>query len=384
MSRTRKIVLASRNPDKLRELSEVCASMGIGLEGGGSGAGAAGPGEDGETAPAFEIVAATDYPGLPEVIEDGTTVLGNATRKAIVTAAYTGEIAIGDDTAFQVTALNNLPDIFASRFAGTGATYADNADLVLELMRKVPVDQRQARFVTAAVWVDPAPEASGLPRRPALTPEVKSRWLHNPFARAIHVKDPAQEDAFWSELADRRTIWADYGGRWGSLPVTHGADAPRLKAALDRLVDPMLAGGRPGPAAPGAIRLPDTRIWTAGEPPDVDGAAAADGAARAAGRPPLDQPPTLVTPSGLPPDAPGLAINQPLWFEISAEGRLLGTVVYEQMGSAGFGYDPIFQVLGLDRTLAELEAEEKNAISHRGRALRRLLDAARSAYRVRT
>ena len=50
----------------------------------------------------FTVVSALDYPGLPEVIEDGTTTLGNASRKAIVTAAFTGEIAVADDTALQV------------------------------------------------------------------------------------------------------------------------------------------------------------------------------------------------------------------------------------------------------------------------------------------
>jgi inosine/xanthosine triphosphate pyrophosphatase family protein len=353
----RKIVLASRNPDKLRELREVCAG-----------------------AP-FEIVAAADYPGLPDIVEDGTTVLGNACRKAIVTAAYTGEIAVGDDTAFQVAALNNLPDVFASRFGGPGASYADNAELVLELMGGVADEFRQARFVTAAVWVDPRPAESGLGARPPLPPGVEARWLHNPFARAIHVKDLAQEDAFWNALIDRRAIWEGYRARWGSILVTHGADEARLSAVLDRLLAPLIGGVRPADAAAGTIRLPDTRIWTASGPVDAEadaGASARASVVAVAG----DEPPTLVTPSGLPADAPGLAVNLALWFEVAAEGRLLGTLGREPVGFGGFGYDPIFKPGGLDRTLAELEAEEKNAISHRGRALRRLLDAVGSAYGV--
>ena len=74
----RKVVIASRNADKVRELTDLMAGL------------------------PFEVVAASDYPGLPEVVEDGTTIEGNATRKALVTAAYTGEIAVADDTSLQV------------------------------------------------------------------------------------------------------------------------------------------------------------------------------------------------------------------------------------------------------------------------------------------
>jgi XTP/dITP diphosphohydrolase len=55
------------------------------------------------------------------------------------------------------------------------------------------------------------------------------------------------------------------------------------------------------------------------------------------------------------------------------EGRLAGTLLTEPRGSGGFGYDPILQPEGLDRSVAELSSEEKNAISHRGQAFRALL-----------
>ena len=50
------------------------------------------------------------------------------------------------------------------------------------------------------------------------------------------------------------------------------------------------------------------------------------------------------------------------------------------MGAGGFGYDPVFRPDGEDRTLAEMPSEVKNAISHRGRAMRRLMKAVRGAY----
>jgi XTP/dITP diphosphohydrolase len=53
-------------------------------------------------------------------------------------------------------------------------------------------------------------------------------------------------------------------------------------------------------------------------------------------------------------------------------GELRGTLVREPRGSNGFGYDPVLQPLGSDRTTAELTAEEKDAISHRGQAFRAL------------
>ena len=62
------------------------------------------------------------------------------------------------------------------------------------------------------------------------------------------------------------------------------------------------------------------------------------------------------------------------------EGACEGRIAEEERGRTGFGYDPIFRPDGFDRTLAELSPEEKNAISHRGRALRRLITAVGQAY----
>jgi XTP/dITP diphosphohydrolase len=56
-------------------------------------------------------------------------------------------------------------------------------------------------------------------------------------------------------------------------------------------------------------------------------------------------------------------------------GQLEGTLLREPRGEGGFGYDPVLQPIGYDRSCAELSAEEKNAISHRGKAFRALLPA---------
>jgi XTP/dITP diphosphohydrolase len=55
------------------------------------------------------------------------------------------------------------------------------------------------------------------------------------------------------------------------------------------------------------------------------------------------------------------------------EGRVDGMILCEKHGQQGFGYDPIFQPLGYDVSFAEMDMETKNAISHRGRALEKLL-----------
>jgi XTP/dITP diphosphohydrolase len=66
------------------------------------------------------------------------------------------------------------------------------------------------------------------------------------------------------------------------------------------------------------------------------------------------------------------ALVLPGGVEHCVEGRMYGTIIDVPRGSGGFGYDPIFQPEGEARTSAELTAEEKDAISHRGRAFRAL------------
>lgn len=55
------------------------------------------------------------------------------------------------------------------------------------------------------------------------------------------------------------------------------------------------------------------------------------------------------------------------------KGELQGTIALEACGDGGFGYDPIFMPLGSDRTLAQMTLDEKNSLSHRGKAFRTML-----------
>ena len=323
-TRKRILVLASCNQDKLRELRQICDGL------------------------PFDVKSSGDYPGLPEVIEDGTTALGNATRKALVTAAWTGEVAVADDTTFQVRMLGGMPDVFASRFAGPGATYQDNVDLVLELMRDVSDEARDVRFETSMVWVDPQPPVA--PRLERVAPG-HCRWVHDPFADR-----PTSADHAARVAEHRRRVWRDYQAWFGTLPVSWGADNHRLEQLVRELVAPNLRSER---VADDGMSVPDVQEFTADGPGDQLA-------------PPLS--------CSLPTGAPGHDRTAPVWLELAAEGRLLGHLIRQPLGQGGFGYDPVVTPLGQTLTLAEMSADDKNAISHRGRALRRLLQMVARAY----
>ena len=72
------------------------------------------------------FLSLTDFPDLPEVIEDGTTCQENAVKKAREIAAGAGHWALADDTGLEVDALGGRPGVYAARYAGEGATYVDN------------------------------------------------------------------------------------------------------------------------------------------------------------------------------------------------------------------------------------------------------------------
>jgi len=67
-----------------------------------------------------------------------------------------------------------------------------------------------------------------------------------------------------------------------------------------------------------------------------------------------------------------LSLASPEKILVEAEGELEGLIAEREIGENGFGYDPIFFVPGLNKTVAQLTAEEKNTISHRGNAIRKL------------
>ena len=128
------IVLATRNPDKGRELGALLSDVGI------------------------SIRTLVDFPQAPEVEEDGETCRDNAIKKAREIARYTGLIAVADDTGLEVDALGGRPGVYAARYAGEHATYEENCQKLLQEMDAVPPAKRNARFLTVAAIAKPTGE----------------------------------------------------------------------------------------------------------------------------------------------------------------------------------------------------------------------------------
>jgi XTP/dITP diphosphohydrolase len=96
-----------------------------------------------------------EFPGAPQVIEDGWTYRENALKKAWSAAKFTGKPALADDTGLEVDALGGQPGLYAARFAGEGCTFQDNVRKLLRLLEGVPPQRRGARFVCVMALVDP-------------------------------------------------------------------------------------------------------------------------------------------------------------------------------------------------------------------------------------
>lgn len=128
---TLRLVVATANPDKAREIREVLAGAGLDIE----------------------LVARPA--DVPEVIEDGETLLDNARLKARALRDATGLAAIADDTGLEVDVLDGAPGVFSARYAGPDATYADNCVHLLAELARVGATDRTARFATSIVLALP-------------------------------------------------------------------------------------------------------------------------------------------------------------------------------------------------------------------------------------
>ena len=94
-----------------------------------------------------------------DVIEDGSTYVENALKKARAASELTGMPAIADDSGLEVDSLDGAPGIRSSRFAGETASDEENNRLLLEMMEGVPEGGRGAKFVCTAVLVYPGSSA---------------------------------------------------------------------------------------------------------------------------------------------------------------------------------------------------------------------------------
>ena len=133
---SQRIILASNNPGKVREIGQLLADQDI------------------------EVLPQNNF-DVPEAEETGLTFVENAILKARNAAHYTGLPAIADDSGIEVDALKGAPGIYSARFAGVGASDEDNLQKLLQELKNVPEDKRSARFQCLMVYLrhenDPTP-----------------------------------------------------------------------------------------------------------------------------------------------------------------------------------------------------------------------------------
>ena len=125
-----KIVIATHNKDKLKELKEGFSELNV------------------------ELLDLSSFPEIGEIIEDGDTLRKNAYIKAKTVLDITGLPAIADDTGLEVDFLDGKPGVYTARFAGENCTYQDNVNKLLKVMKNVPKSERGAQFKTSMVFLD--------------------------------------------------------------------------------------------------------------------------------------------------------------------------------------------------------------------------------------
>ena len=128
-----KIVLASRNAKKIRELETLLAQ---------------------HSSMHIEVLSLDDIGYTEEIVEDGTSFEENAWIKAATPAAM-GYIGIADDSGLSVDALGGAPGIYSARYGGEGTNDAKNNEKLLAEMNEVPDEERGAAFVSAVACVFP-------------------------------------------------------------------------------------------------------------------------------------------------------------------------------------------------------------------------------------
>jgi XTP/dITP diphosphohydrolase len=138
MVAAREILVATTNPGKVRELRALLGAQ-------------------------VEWKSLADFPGIPEVKEDGATFAENARKKALGYAQATGLWTLADDSGLVVDALDGAPGVNSARFSGDRPKGADrklldrrNMEKLLSLLQDVPAEKRTARFVCCLCLADPA------------------------------------------------------------------------------------------------------------------------------------------------------------------------------------------------------------------------------------
>ena len=123
-----KIVLATGNPGKVREIQRILGDLGV------------------EVVPQSEL-------GVGDADETGDSFVDNALIKARHASLMTGLPAIADDSGLVVDALDGRPGVYSARYSGADATDESNIDKLLREMQGIPGERRTAAFHCCAVFV---------------------------------------------------------------------------------------------------------------------------------------------------------------------------------------------------------------------------------------
>ena len=126
-----KIIFATGNKDKMREIREIMADCDV------------------------EITSMKEAGIDVDIVEDGTTFEENALIKARAIAAYTDAIVLADDSGLEIDALNKEPGVYSARYMGEDTSYTIKNQNLIERLDGVEKEKRTARFVCAIAAVLP-------------------------------------------------------------------------------------------------------------------------------------------------------------------------------------------------------------------------------------
>lgn len=166
-----------------------------------------------------------DFPQALEVVEDGHTFAENATRKATQQALHLHAWVLGEDSGLVVDALDGRPGVFSARYSGEAATDASNNERLLEELRDVPPQRREAHYVCHATLADPTGRV-----RADVEALCRGRIAHAPRGTAGFGYDPL------FEIREYHRTFGELGHEVKSLLSHRGRAIRALLEEIDRLV----------------------------------------------------------------------------------------------------------------------------------------------------
>ena len=128
----RKLILATRNKGKLKEIQVLLSDLDI------------------------DIMSLDEAENAPHVVEDGKTFMENAFKKAKVIAEATGIMALADDSGLEVDALDGAPGVYSARYSGENASDASNNEKLLADLEGVSSGKRGAHFSCVIIVYHPS------------------------------------------------------------------------------------------------------------------------------------------------------------------------------------------------------------------------------------